>query len=115
MSRISVGIVVALGLVGLMVVISAAVQIVLAARLAPGAPVLAPAPLPAGAGVAPAAVALTPKSLLLGTTIRSVMPAIISVVLLIPSSMVVLSRNRAPEHQRWATAAISSILTYWLR
>jgi len=114
-SRISVGIVVGLGLVGLIVVISAAVQIALAARLAPGAPGLAPAPLPAGAGVAPAAVALTPSSLLLGTTIRSVMSAIISIVLLIPSSIVVLSRNRAPEHQRWATAAISSILTYWLR
>ncbi len=114
MSRISVGIVITLGLVGLIVVISAAVQIVLAQRSAPAASALAPAPLPAGAGVAPAAVALTPNALLLGTMIRSVMPAIISIVLLIPSSIAVLSRDRAPEHQRWATAAISSILTYWL-
>lgn len=42
------------------------------------------------------------------------MPAIVSIVLLIPSSVVALSKERAPEHQRWATAAISSILTYWL-
>ncbi|MBI3974777.1 MAG: hypothetical protein HY334_00115 [Armatimonadetes bacterium] len=115
MSRISVGIVVALGLVGLIVVVSAAVQIVLVQARAPASPALAPAPLPAGEGVATAAVALTPNALLLGTMIRSVMPAIISIVLLIPSSIVALSRDRAPEHQRWATAAISSILTYWLR
>ena len=104
------GIVVALGLVGLIVVISAATQIVLTERRAPAAPAL----LPAGACVAPAAVALTPDALLLGTMVRSVMPAIISLVLLIPSSIVALARDRAPEHQRWATAAISSILTYWL-
>lgn len=114
MSRISVGIVAVLGLVGLIVVVSAATQILLAGRLAPAAPALAPAPLPAGRGAAPAAVALTPDALLLGTMVRSVMPAIISFVLLIPSAIVALARDRAPEHQRWATAAISSILTYWL-
>jgi hypothetical protein len=113
-SRISVGIVAALGLVGLIVVVSAATQILLAQRLAPAASAVAPAPLPAGGGVAPAAVALTPNALLLGTMLRSVMPAIISVVLLIPSAIVALSRDRGPEHQRWATAALSSILTYWL-
>lgn len=42
------------------------------------------------------------------------MPAIISVVLLIPSSVVVLSKNRPPDYQRWATATISGIVTYWL-
>lgn len=42
------------------------------------------------------------------------MPAIISVFMLIPSSVVVLSRSRPPDHQRWATATISSIVTYWL-
>jgi hypothetical protein len=35
--------------------------------------------------------------------------------MLIPSSVIVISRGRPPEHQRWATAAISSIITYWLR
>ena len=114
MSRVSVIIVVGLGVVGLMIVISAAVQIAIGQTRAPAAPALAPAPLPAGQGVAPAAVALTPNSLLLGEIIRSVMPAIISIVLLIPSSVVALSKERAPEHQRWGTAAISSILTYWL-
>jgi len=61
------------------------------------------------------AVALTPSTLLLGEIVRSVMPAVISIVMLIPSSVVVVSRSRPAEHQRWATAAISSIITYWLR
>jgi len=113
-SRISVGIVAVLGLVGLIVVISAATQIVLVERHALDAPALAPAPLPAGGDPASAAVALTPNALLLGQITRSVMPAVISIVLLIPSSIVALARDRAPEHQRWATASISSILTYWL-
>jgi hypothetical protein len=46
--------------------------------------------------------------------VRSVMPALISIVLLIPSSVIVVSKNRPAEHQRWATATISSIVTYWL-
>ena len=57
---------------------------------------------------------LTPSPLLMREMIRSIMPAIISLVLLIPSSLMVLSKNRPPEHQRWATATISSIVTYWL-
>ena len=61
MSRRSMIIVVGLGVVGLMIVISAAVQIVIAPIRAPAAPALAPAPLPAGQGVAPAAVALTAR------------------------------------------------------
>ncbi len=115
MSKISMGIVMALAIVGLVVIVMAAGRIVMAQfqALAPAA--AAPAPLPAGRGVAPAAVALTPSSLLLGEIVRSVMPAVISLVMLIPSSVIVVSRSRPPEHQRWATAAISSIITYWLR
>jgi hypothetical protein len=70
--------------------------------------------MPAGQGGAPAAVALTPAPLLVREVIRAVMPAIVSLVLLVPSSIVALSRDRPPEHQRWATATISSIVTYWL-
>jgi hypothetical protein len=114
MSRTSVMIAVTLGLVALVTVILGAGQIV-ARGLSAAAPASAtPAPMPAGQGDAPAAVALTPSPLLVRDLIRSVMPAIISIVLLIPSSVVVLSKNRPPDHQRWATATISSIVTYWL-
>lgn len=115
MSRISLAIVAALALVGLGVVVMAAGRIVAAQFSAPAPAGAAPAPMPAGQGTAPAAVALTPNSMLMGELIRSVMPAVISLVMLIPSSVIVVSRNRPPEHQRWATAAISSIITYWLR
>lgn len=115
MSRISMGIVLALAIVGLVVIVAAAGRIVTAQIRAPAPAVAAPAPLPAGQGSAPAAVALTPSTLLLGEVVRSVMPSVISIVMLIPSSVIVVSRSRPPEHQRWATAAISSIITYWLR
>jgi hypothetical protein len=115
MSRISMGIVMALAIVGLVVIVVAAGRIITAQIRAPAPAMAAPAPLPAGAGLAPAAVALTPNSLLVGEIIRSVMPAVISLVMLIPSSLIVVSRSRPAEHQRWATAAISSIITYWLR
>jgi hypothetical protein len=115
MSKISMGIVVALAVVGLVVIVAAAGRIIAAQIRAPAPAAAAPAPLPAGQGVAPAAVALTPNSLLIGEIVRSVMPAVISLVMLIPSSVIVVSRSRPPEHQRWATAAISSIITYWLR
>ena len=114
MSRVSLIVLVGLALVGLIVVVVAAVQIVAAQIRAPASAAVAPAPLPAGQDAAPAAVALTPNTLLLRELIRSIMPAIISLVMLIPSSLVVVSRSRPPEQQRWATAAISSILTYWL-
>jgi len=115
MSRISMGIVIALAIVGLTVIVMAAGRIVVAQVRAPAPAAAAPAPVPAGQGMAPAAVALTPSTLLFGEIMRSVMPAIISLIMLIPSSVVVVSRSRPPEHQRWATAAISSIITYWLR
>jgi len=115
MSKVSMGIVVALATVGLVVIVAAAGRIVIAQIRAPAPAVAAPAPLPAGQGSAPAAMALTPSSLLLGEIVRSVMPAVISFVMLIPSSVIVVSRSRPAEHQRWATAAISSIITYWLR
>ena len=115
MSRISMAIVVALAVVGLAVIVVAAGRLVTAQYRAPAPTTAAPAPGPAGQGVAPAAMALTPGDLLFGEIIRSVMPAVISLVMLIPSSVVVVSRSRPPEHQRWATAAISSIITYWLR
>lgn len=115
MSRISMGIVVTLAVVGLGVIVMAAGRIVMDQFSAPAPAGAAPAPLPAGQGAAPASVALTPNSLLMGEMIRSVMPAVISLVMLIPSSVIVVSRSRPPEHQRWATAAISSIITYWLR
>jgi hypothetical protein len=105
---------VALGLVALVTVILGAGQIVARGLRAAAPESAAPAPMPAGQGDAPAAVALTPSPLLVRDLIRSVMPAIISIVLLIPSSVVVLSKNRPPDHQRWATATISSIVTYWL-
>ncbi len=114
MSRTSIILVVALGVIALIVVIVGAVQIVVAQTLAAAPAALAPAPLPAGAGAAPAAVALTPGSMLLRDIIRSVMPAIVSIILLIPSGVAVISKDRPPEHQRWGTATISSIVTYWL-
>src|SRR3990170_6633799 len=115
MSRISMGIVFALAIVGLAVIVAAAGRIVMAQIRAAAPAVSAPAPSPAGQGSAPAAVALTPSTLLLGEVVRSVMPAVVSIVMLIPSSAIVVSRSRPAEHQRWATAAISSIITYWLR
>lgn len=115
MSRVSMGIVIALAVVGLAVIVMAAGRIVMAQVRAPAPAAAAPAPMPAGSGAAPAAVALTPSTLLVGEVIRSVMPAIISLIMLLPSSVIVVSRTRPPEHQRWATAAISSIITYWLR
>jgi hypothetical protein len=115
MSKISMGIVVALAAVGLAVIVMAAGRIVMAQVRAPAPVAAAPAPMPAGLDAAPAAVALTPGNLLFGEIIRSVMPAVISLIMLIPSSVIVVSRGRPPEQQRWATAAISSIITYWLR
>ncbi len=115
MSKVSMGIVLALAFVGLVVVVAGGVRIVTTQVKAAAPAAVAPAPLPSGQDSAPAAVALTPSTLLLGEMVRSVMPAIVSVVMLIPSSVVVLSRSRPAEHQRWATAAISSIITYWLR
>jgi hypothetical protein len=107
-------VVVGLALVGFVVVVVLTVQVALGQTRAPAPAGAAPAPLPGGAEGAPAAVALAPSALLLGEMIRSVMPGLLSVVLLIPSSVVVLARDRSPEQQQWATAAISSILTYWL-
>ncbi|MDR7418164.1 MAG: hypothetical protein QN178_04550 [Armatimonadota bacterium] len=114
MSRTSLTIAVVLGLVALVAIILGAGQIVMRELQATAPGSVAPAPMPAGQGDAPAAVALTPTPLLMRELIRSVMPALISVILLIPSSVVVMSKNRPPDHQRWATATISSIVTYWL-
>ena len=114
MYRLSLTLAVALGIVALIVVIGGAVQIILRQTQAAAPAAVAPAPMPSADGGTPAAVALTPNALLIREIIRSVMPAVISIVLLIPSSLVALSRNRPPEHQRWATATISSIVTYWL-
>jgi hypothetical protein len=114
MSRAPVILVVALGVLGLVAVVVGAMRIVIAQTQAAAPSALAPAPLPAGAGVAPAAVALTPGPQLIREIVRSVMPAIVSIFLLIPSGAIVLKKDRPPEHQRWATATISSIVTYWL-
>lgn len=114
MSRSSAILVVVLGLIGVIAVVFGAVQIIARQLNATASEAVAPAPLPAGQGTAPASVALTPNTLLMREIIRSVMPALISLVLLIPSSVVVLSKNRPPEHQRWGTATISSIVTYWM-
>lgn len=114
MSRISAVLVVLLGVIGLIAITVGAVQIVVGQTKARAPAAVAPAPLPASAGGAPASVPLTPNALLIREIIRSVMPAIISVFMLIPSSVVVLSKNRPPDHQRWATATISSIVTYWM-
>lgn len=114
MSRISIILVVGLGVIGLLAVVIGAVHIVITQTRAEAPAALAPAPLPAAAVGAPAAMALTPGPLLMREIVRSVMPAIVSILLLIPSGVAVLSKNRPPEHQRWATATISSITTYWL-
>ena len=114
MSRLSIVLVVALGVIGLVAVVFGVVHIVIAQTRAAAPATAAPAPLPAGQGQAPAAVALTPSPLLIREIVRSVMPAIVSILLLIPSGAIVVSKNRQPEHQRWATATISSIVTYWL-
>jgi hypothetical protein len=114
MSRTSAIIVIVLGLVGVIAIIVGATQLIIRQLNATAPTAVAPAPLPAGQGAAPAAVALTPNPLLMREIIRSVMPAVISMILLVPSSVVVLSKSRPQEHQRWATATISSIITYWL-
>ncbi|MDR7545351.1 MAG: hypothetical protein QN120_13995 [Armatimonadota bacterium] len=114
MPRVSIVIAVLLGVLALVAVLMGAARIVRGAVHAAAPLSVAPAPTPAGQGDAPAAVALTPAPLLLREIVRSVMPAIVSLVLLVPSSIVALSRNRPPEQQRWATATISSIVTYWL-
>ncbi len=114
MSKTSMLLVVALGVFALAAVAAGAVHIVITQMRASAPSALAPAPLPAGADTAPAAVALTPGPLLIREIVRSVMPAIVSIFLLIPSGVVVLKKDRPPEHQRWATATISSIVTYWL-
>jgi hypothetical protein len=115
MSRLSVVLVVALGVLGLVAVVAGVVRIVAAHSVAAAPAAALPAPLPAGQGEAPAAVALAPNALMMHEIVRSVIPAIISIVLLIPSAVIVVSRNHPPERQRWATATISSIVTYWLR
>jgi hypothetical protein len=114
MSRLSIGVVAVLGVLGLVAVIAGAARIVVAQTQAAAPATAAPAPLPAGAGEAPAAMALAPSPILIRELVRSVMPALISVFLLIPSGVVVLKKDRPAEHQRWATATISSIVTYWL-
>jgi hypothetical protein len=114
MSRVSIILVVGLGVIGLLAVVIGAVHIVLTQTRAAAPAALAPAPLPASTGGAPASMALTPGPLLMREIVRSVMPAIVSILLLIPSGVAVLSKNRPPEHQRWGTATISSITTYWL-
>jgi hypothetical protein len=114
MSRLSVVLVIALGLIGLVAVIVGVVRIVVTQTRAAAPEAALPAPQPAGQDQAPAAVALAPSAMVARDIVRSVMPALISIVLLIPSSLIVVSRNRPPEHQRWATATISSIVTYWL-
>jgi hypothetical protein len=114
MSKTSTIVAVTLGVVGVAVILAGAGQIIVTA-LSAAAPIsAAPAPLPVGTGTAPAAVALTPAPLLIREILRSIMPAIISIVLLVPSSLVALSKDRPQEHQRWATATLSSIITYWL-
>jgi len=114
MSRLSIVLVVGLGILGLVAVIVGAVHIVIAQTQAAAPSTAAPAPMPAGTAAAPASVALAPSPMLIREIVRSVMPALVSVFLLIPSGVVVLKKDRAPEHQRWATATISSIATYWL-
>jgi hypothetical protein len=114
MPRLSIAVAVLLGAVALVAVLAGAARLVAGAVSAAAPPTAAPAPMPAGQDGAPAAVALTPTPLLLREVVRSVMPAIVSLVLLVPSCLVALSRNRPPEQQRWATATISSIVTYWL-
>ncbi|MBI3997495.1 MAG: hypothetical protein HY355_00580 [Armatimonadetes bacterium] len=114
MSKLSIAAVIGLGLVGLIAVIVGAVQIIAVQTRAAAPATAAPAPLPAGAGSSPAGVALTPGSMLIRDIVRSVMPAVVSILLLIPSGIVVMSRDRPADHQRWATATISSIVTYWL-
>jgi hypothetical protein len=114
MSRPSLILAVILGVVALAAVAFGVVRIVGVQLRAPAPDAVAPAPLPAGSGDAPAAVALAPQPLLIRDLVRSVMPALVSLILMIPSSAIMLSKNRPPEHQRWATATISSIVTYWL-
>ncbi|MGH2396697.1 MAG: hypothetical protein ACRDFW_06855 [bacterium] len=115
MSRLSIILIIGLGVVGLIAVIIGAVHIVVAQTRAAAPAALAPAPLPAAAGAAaPAAMALTPSPLLMREMVRSVMPALVSIFLLIPSGVMVIKKDRPPEQQRWATATISSIVTYWL-
>jgi hypothetical protein len=114
MSKTSTIVAIVLGVVGLVVIAVGATQII-ATGLRAAAPIsAAPAPVPAGTDAAPAAVALTPAPLLVREILRAIMPAIISIVLLVPSSIVALSKDRPQEHQRWATATLSSIITYWL-
>ncbi len=115
MSRLSILLVIGLGVVGLIAVVIGAVHVVMVQTRAAAPAALAPAPLPATAGVAaPAAMALTPGPLLMREMVRSVMPAVVSILLLIPSGVMVIKKDRPPEQQRWATATISSIVTYWL-
>ncbi len=114
MSRLSIVLVVALGVIGLVAIVVGAVRIVIAQTQRAAPDTALPAPQPAGQGQAPAAVALASNSMVARDIVRSVMPALISIVLLIPSSLIVVSRDRPAEHQRWATATISSIVTYWL-
>jgi hypothetical protein len=106
--------VVVLGVVGLIAITIGTVRIVSKQTLASAPASVAPAPMPAAEGGMPASVPLAPNALLIREILRSVMPAIVSVAMLIPSSVVVLSKDRPPDHQRWATATISSIVTYWL-
>lgn len=115
MSRLSVVLVVALGVIGLVAVIAGVARIVVTNSRAAAPAAALPAPLPAGQGEAPAAVALAPNALLMREIVRSIIPGIISIVLLLPSAVIVASKNHPPERQRWATATISSIVTYWLR
>jgi len=115
MSRLSIVLVIGIGVVGLIAVVVGAVHVVVSQTRAAAPAALAPAPLPATAGpAAPAAMALTPSPLLMREIVRSVMPAVVSLFLLIPSGVMVLKKDRPPEQQRWATATISSIVTYWL-
>jgi hypothetical protein len=114
MSKLSVMLVIALGVVGLGAIAFGAVRIVVAQMRAPAPAAAAPAPMPAGSD-APASTALAPNAYLIHDLVRSVMPAIVSLFLLIPSGVIVATKDRPAEHQKWATATISSIVTYWLR
>jgi hypothetical protein len=114
MSKLSVILVIALGVVGLGAIAFGAIQIVVAQMRAPAPAAAAPAPMPAG-NDAPASTALAPNTFLIREIIRSVMPALVSLFLLIPSGVIVAKKDRPAEHQKWATATISSIVTYWLR
>lgn len=98
-----------LGLVGLILVLWGAMQSYNAEIMARAPATQAPAP--SDLRNAPASQPLKSSPDL----IRSVMPAIISVMLLISSLAVLFRRHESPEHQRWATGMVTLIVGYWLK